>query len=197
MNKKEFVEDLRKKLSGLSEKEIEEQLDFYSEMIDDRIEEGNSEEDAVKAVGSVNEIADRIKNDADFLEKAKKKPERRIKAWEIVLLVLGSPIWLSLAIAAFSVIISLYAVIWSLVASLVWVWVSFAASALGAAVAGVVFAVTGNALSGIAMIGASLFLAGTAIFLFFGCKGSIKGCIVMTKKTVLKIVKLFKSKELA
>jgi uncharacterized membrane protein len=196
MNKKEFAEDLRKKLSGLSEKEIEEQLDFYSEMIDDRIEDGSSEEDAVKAVGSVNEISDRIKNDADFLKKAKKKPERRIKVWEIVLLVLGSPIWLSLAIAAFSVIVSLYAVIWSLIASLVAIFASLAASSLGMIIGGVVFAVTGNALSGIAMIGESLFLAGTAIFLFFGCKVSITGCIVMTKKTVLKIVKLFKSKEL-
>ncbi len=43
MNKQAFLTQLRKGLSGLPQEDIEERLAFYSEMIDDRIEEGLSE----------------------------------------------------------------------------------------------------------------------------------------------------------
>ena len=50
MNKIEFMQKLKDGLAGLSPKDREEQLNFYSEMIDDRIEEGLSEEEAVAYV---------------------------------------------------------------------------------------------------------------------------------------------------
>jgi hypothetical protein len=40
MNKQEFLTALKKALSPLSKADLEERLSFYSEMIDDRIEEG-------------------------------------------------------------------------------------------------------------------------------------------------------------
>ena len=46
MNKQEFLKNLRVSLSNLPQEEIEERIIFYSEMIDDRIEEGLSEEEA-------------------------------------------------------------------------------------------------------------------------------------------------------
>ena len=46
MNKQEFLNQLRSGLNGLPHEEIEERVMFYSEMIDDRVEEGLSEEDA-------------------------------------------------------------------------------------------------------------------------------------------------------
>ena len=56
MNKREFLVQLRKGLSGLPQDDIEERLSFYSEMIDDQMEEGFSEEQAVAAAGPVDEI---------------------------------------------------------------------------------------------------------------------------------------------
>ena len=52
MSKQEFLAQLRKSLSGLPQEDIEERLTFYSEMIEDHIEEGLPEEEAVSAVGS-------------------------------------------------------------------------------------------------------------------------------------------------
>ena len=49
MGKQEFLAQLRKGLQGLPQEDIEERLTFYSEMIDDRMEEGLSEEEAVSA----------------------------------------------------------------------------------------------------------------------------------------------------
>ena len=44
MHKQEFLDGLRARLRGLPEADIAERLAFYSEMIDDRTEDGLSEE---------------------------------------------------------------------------------------------------------------------------------------------------------
>lgn len=110
MNKQEFLGALKKRLSGLPKNEIEERLAFYGEMIDDRTEDGRTEEEAVAEIGGADEIAAQIIADIPLtrLVKEKIKPKRRLKTWEIVLIVLGSPIWLSLAIAAAAVFFSMY-----------------------------------------------------------------------------------------
>ena len=46
MSKQEFLEQLRRGRSGLPREDIEERLTFYSEMLEDRMEEGLSEEEA-------------------------------------------------------------------------------------------------------------------------------------------------------
>ena len=119
MNKQEFLAKLQTNLSGLPEKEVQDSLGFYSEMIDDRMEEGLSEEDAVRDIGSAEEIARQIIAETPLITivKDKIKPKRKIQAWEIVLLILGAPIWLSLLIAAFAVILSLYISFWALIIS--------------------------------------------------------------------------------
>ena len=65
-------------------------------MIDDRMEEGLAEEEAVSSFGTPEEIADQILSEIPLsrLVRERVKPKRALKAWEIVLLVLGSPVWL-------------------------------------------------------------------------------------------------------
>ncbi len=197
MNKQEFMANLRKKLSGLPKQDVEERLDFYSEMIDDRMEEGLTEEEAVSRIGSVEEIAAQIVADIppDKGTKKKTKPKRRLKAWEIVLLALGSPLWLSLAAAAFAVILSLYVVLWSVIISIWAVFASLVACAIGGVAAGIALAIYSNAFSGIALIGASIVCAGLSIFLFYGCKAATKGTLLLTKKIALGIRNCFAKKE--
>jgi uncharacterized membrane protein len=197
MRKQEFLDMLKAKLSRLPSAEVEERLSFYCEMIDDRIEEGLSEEEAVSAVGSVDEIAAQIAADIPLSKIAKKniKPKRRLAAWEIVLLVLGFPIWFTLLVVAVSVAFSLYAVLWSLVAVVWAVFGALAGCAFGGIVAGVGFAFGANALSGIALFGAGLVLAGLSIFLFFGSVEATDGVVTLTKKIVLLIKRCFIKKE--
>ena len=120
MTKNEFLEQLRRGLSGLPMEDIDERLNFYSEMIDDRIEEGLSEAEAVSAVGSVSDIVSQILRETPLtkLVKEKVKPAKPLKWWAIVLIVLGSPIWLSLLIAAAVIVLAVYVVLWSLDVSL-------------------------------------------------------------------------------
>ena len=197
MTKIKFLLELHEKLSGLPQDEVEERLNFYSEMIEDRIEEGLLEEEAVAAVGSVDEIAAQIIADIPLVKiaKEKMKPKRQLKAWEIVLLVLGSPIWFSLIVAAFSVILSLYVLLWAVIISLWAVFVSVIACAFGVIVSGIGFAIIDKVLTGIAMIGAGIVCIGLSIFLFFGCKAVTNGTLLLTKKTAQGIKKLFIKKE--
>ena len=184
MKKQEFITSLRAKLSGLPRREVEERLSFYSEMIDYRIEEGLSEEEAVLRMGSIEAIASQIAADIPLLKIAKEKinPKRRLHAWEIVLLILGSPIWLSLLIAVFAVGLSVYAVLWSMVISLWAIFVSLVACFFAGIVAGISFAVIGYGLTGIATVGAGLVCGGISIFMFFGCRAATKGTVLLTKK---------------
>ncbi len=196
MTKTEFLDELKKGLLGIPEEDITRSIEFYSEMIDDRIEDGKIEEEAVAEMGTVKEAVSQILADIPMskLIKEKVKKSRKPETLGIVLLVLGSPIWLSLLIAAFVVVLAVYVVIWSAVISLWAVFASLAACVLGEIAAGVIFICTGKLLTGLAMFSASLILAGLAIFSFFGCREATKGTAVLTKKVVLGIKNCFVKK---
>lgn len=189
MDKQEFLAQLRNGLAGLPPRDIEERLSFYSEMIDDRIEEGLSEQEAVSAVGSVESIVSQTIGESPLtkLAKEKVKPNRRLSGWEIILLILGCPIWLSLGIAAIAVVFSLYISAWSVIISLWAAYVSLVACSVGGLVAGIVVACTGKALSGIAVLAAGLICAGFSIFAFYGCKAVTRGLLLLTRKTAIWI----------
>lgn len=190
MNKQDFLAQLRKGLFGLPQKEIEEHLTFYSEIIDDRMEEGLSEEEAVSEVGSVDKIVAQVVADISLTKIAKEriKSKKRLSAGEIILLALGSPIWISLGIAAFAVIFSLYISLWAVFGSLV-------GCSIGGVLSGVIFTIGGNGTSGIAMLGASIVCAGLTIFMFYGCKAVTDGTLTLTKKVAIWIKKCFIKKE--
>ena len=57
MTKADFNAALRRKLDGISEADRKNILDYYDECIDDRMDEGASEEEAIAALGSVDELA--------------------------------------------------------------------------------------------------------------------------------------------
>ena len=187
MNKQEFLEKLEKKLSALPKSDLKERLNFYSEIIDDNIEEGLSEEDAVSKIGELDEITAQILSDySPSSPERKKKPQKRtIKGFEIVLLILGLPLWLPLLIAAFAVVFSLYASLWAIVISVWAIFGSFIGCTVGALISGFVYIFNANIFGGILMIGVGLICAGLAILFFFGCK-------LITRISILPVKPLFK-----
>ena len=199
MDKREFLARLEAGLRGLPPKDLAEHLSFYEEMIEDRIEDGLTEAEAVAGIGPVEDIVQQIVAETPLrkIVRERMRPERKMRAWEIVLLTLGSPIWLSLLIAAFAVLLSVYVVIWSVIVSLWAVDLGLAAGGLAGVVTGIVFVCRGNFLTGLAMIGAGLLCLGLGIFLFYGCLAATKGAAALTKKIALWIKSLFLRKEAA
>ena len=172
MNKTDFVLALAERLPFMPWEEIEERAAFYFEIVDDLMEEGLSEEEAFAQIDSIDSIVEQIIADTPVTRLAKErlKPKKQMKAWEIVLLVLGSPIWLSLLIAVFAVLLSVYIVLWSVIISLWAVAVSVAVCALAGLIAFAALALFGSFWQGAAMFGSGLVCAGIAILLFWGCK---------------------------
>lgn len=197
MNKQEFLKELSDGLTGLPHDDINERLNFYAEMIDDHVEDGLSEEEAIAEIGNPEKIAIHIIEEYPIskLVKEKVRPKRSLRTWEIILLILGSPIWASLLIILFALLLVIYIVIWVLVIVLWAVFAVFIVCALACIAAGIYFIFHGEPLPGITVIGAALLLAGLAIFLFFGCKAASKGAVRLIKLIFKGIKSLFIGKE--
>lgn len=177
--------------------DIDERLSFYSEMIDDRMEEGLSEEEAVAAIGPVDEVISQIIAETPLAKivKEKIKPKRELKAWEIVLIILGFPLWLPLMTVAFVLILVFYIVLWVLVICLWAIEIALWACALFGVAASIAYIARGYVGFGIVLIGAGLFLAGLSVFLFVACKAATVGTARFAKKIARGIKRLFLGKE--
>ncbi len=199
MDKREFLARLEAGLRGLPPEDLAEHLSFYEEMIEDRMEDGLTEAEAVAGIGPVEDIVQQIVAETPLrkIVRERMRPKRKMRAWEIVLLALGSPIWLSLLISAFAVLLSVYVVIWSVIVSLWAVDLALLVSSAAGVLAGVVLICKGSVLTGLAAIGAGLMCLGLSIFLFYGCLVATKGAVMLTKKIALWIKSLFLRKEAA
>ncbi|MBQ6265951.1 MAG: DUF1700 domain-containing protein [Clostridia bacterium] len=196
MNRRDFLSGIEKGLAGLPREDVESRLAFYSEMIDDRVEDGLSEEEAVAAAGSPDEIVRQIVADYPLnrLVREKIKPDRARKGWEIALIVLGFPVWLPLMISAFAVMLSLYICVWAVVVSLWAVEAALFVCALAGCAAAVMFLIRGFALQAAAAFGAGVFTAGFSILFFFFCRAVTKGVLHLTKRAVFSVKSKFAGK---
>lgn len=197
MTKYQFLAELEQRLSGLPREDVKERLAFFDEMIDDLIDEGLTEEQAVEKIGTVDDVVSQILEETPLtkLIKEKIKPKHKLEAWEIVLLVIGSPIWISLIAAALAVAMSMYVSVWAVIIFLWAVFASFVACAAGLAAVAPGLMIAGRVADGLLLIAAALVLAGLAIFAFFGCRAATKGILMLTKKIALAIKKPFCRKE--
>ena len=193
MTRQEFITALREKLLNLPRKDTDERIGFYEEMIDDKIEEGMSEEEAIASVGTIDSIYAQMLEEIPFIEiiREKIKQKKRANGGKIALIISAFPIWLSLLAVAFAIYISLAAALWSIIISFWAVFVSFAASTPIGVIVGLFNAFSGNVLFGLALIFSGIILAGLTILAFYGCRYTTKWSAVLTKKTFLGIKKIF------
>lgn len=183
MTKAEFLAELRAALAGLPEADIEKSLDFYSEMIDDRVEDGLSEEEAVAALGSIEDIKTQILKDIPITKiiKEKVKPKRSLSGLEITLLIVGFPIWLPLLISVAAVIFSVYVTLWSVIVVLYSVDLVFFAGAIAGVLGSIPILFIGNISAVLLLLGGGLVCAGLGILWIFVCVGATKAIVWLTK----------------
>lgn len=197
MNKLDFLAELEKKLQPLPDEERGKALEYYFEIIDDRMDCGVTEEEAVSACGDIDEIAEKIIMDTPLtkLVRQKSKNRRRMRAWEIVLLAVGSPLWISLGAAAFCVLLAMSIVLWCAVLCVFVAGISFGASALATCVAAVVLLVQGKFMPALVLLGTSLICAGLTMLFFLAGKWTAKGVAKLHKLTFRGIKRCFIRKE--
>lgn len=197
MNRSEFLAALKQKLRGLPEEEIESSVEYYSEMIDDRIGEGMSEEEAVAAVGSVDEATSRILEEVPLAKLVRDRvmPKRKLSGWEIALLIIGSPLWLTLLIAFLSVVFALYCVLWALVVAMYAVDLALGVCLPTGVIGLFELIMRDYTASGLFVFGGGLLCGGLAILLTMLTVRLTKSLLTASKSAVLWAKKCLVGKE--
>ena len=189
MEKREYLDTLRKNLGGLPKIDVEHAVSYYAEMIDDRIEDGMSESEAVADIVSPEEAAAETLRAIPLhkLVIERVKPKRALRVWEIVFLVLGAPIWLSLLISVVAVIFSIYVVLWSLIAVLYAMELSLAAAGVVGAFLFVAYLADQSLPAALFVLGAALVSAGLTFPMHITSVKATKGMVVLGKRIFLCI----------
>ena len=197
MNKLDFLFELEKRLQALPDQEKKQALEYYFEIIDDRMDCGMSEDAAVAACGNIDEIAEQIIMDTPLtkLVKQKNKTRRRMQAWEIVLLILGFPIWFSLGVAVFCVLLAISICLWVVVMCIFICGIACGACSVALSVAAIAAVVTGNFLPALFFLGCGMICAGLTILFFLLGKIMGKGVAKLHKLTFRGIKRCFIRKE--
>lgn len=172
----EYLSALRKELQGLSEKDIRESVDFYKEMIADRMEDGISEEDAIAGMPSPADAAKEILLDKPRPQAAlaqgtaKGTKEKHLPSWAMVLLILGAVVWFPLLIAAGSVVLAVDITLIALIIAAFSISIALVGSFFFADFYAIYFFIHGKIAVGIFYFGLSMLSVGAAIlsFFFFG-----------------------------
>lgn len=151
MNKRDFFRIIRKKLHRFGDEVSQDAVEFYEEIINEKIREtGISEEQAIASLGDPNKLAVEMASDLVVANKLK-NPSRGI-FWLLGSLAL-SPVLLPVAITA----LTLYIVIFSVWGSLT---IAFGGAALGSIIGGVYsLFVLGNLGASLITLGGSLIAA--------------------------------------
>ena len=176
MNKSEFLARIRAELQGMPAHDLEQALAYYSEMIDEHLEEGLSEQEAVSALGPAEEAVEQILAEMPLpkLVRARIRPGRSYRVWEILLLILGSPVWLPLLVTALAILLVVYLLIWVVVCCLYAADAALAAGAVGGLTGAAILAVGGTFVQAGVLLGAGLICTGAAIAAFLGCNLAAK-----------------------
>lgn len=194
MTKSIFIENLRVLLKSINEDERNKFISYYEEIFDDYMENGFTEEEVINKIGSPESIANSILEEQDSLNI--KVPSFNSKILNIVLLILGFPLWGSLLLAVALIILSIYIIIFCVPFTTGVMSVSFFGAGLFGVIASLFLMFDGLAL-GIVQLGVCISLIGASILLGIITLYVSKKVMSITSKLTLKIVKSFKRKEIA
>lgn len=173
---------------------VDERIEFYDEMLSDRIDSGMEEAAAVSSMEDIEDIIENARLEkpvtALVAEKVIKSHEEAKKngngvLW-IILAIVGFPIWLPIACVLFSILLALYIVLWSLVFTIFMILFAFAIAAVASFAAFIAmffgFAPIPMGLTG---LGTALFFGGLTVLLF-------KPCVALAKAIASMIPAIFK-----
>ncbi len=166
MNKKKFINELESRLTHLDKNELDTVINYYSELIDDKLEDNITEVKAVKSLGNIDDIINEINAERIIEEKpsvsfevSKEKKDKNL--FLILLVICTFPIWITIL----SLLFGLFITIITVVGSLYLVVFSLLFSAIIIFVSSFVFLFS-FPLTSLFTIGTSLWLAGLSILSF-------------------------------
>lgn len=198
MTKGEFLNALREATGHLPPAEAEKAISYYSEIIEDLIEDGLTAEQAVLSLGSMEKIVNAVEEEvplgqvvSDRIRRSKKESKSSL-IW-IILAICGAPVWLPVLTSVLMVVLTFYFTVWILIFALFAVVFSLAIAGLAGIAGGVFQIVISNAPAGIFIIGGALVCAGLAILLISPVTYLAKSVVRLTLALARKIKRAFLS----
>ncbi len=198
MNKEQYISKIREGIASLPETDIESSLQYYSEMIDDRIEDGMTEEEAVSEMVSVEEAVAQILRDKPVTEPQQNNGHKgfrwfrsnltRNKRLLFVFLVLSLPFLVTVAGSLLVFVISVTA---SLYGASIGVFVGGLACVVKAVALAIVESATAEALL---YFGVGLAFLGISVLIFIAAHYLAKLIKFLWKKLVELIKGIFSKK---
>ena len=173
MNKREFLNELSRQLDGYDYKN--DCLDYFDEIISDRISRGKNEEQVISELGDISVIVTKVlggrpEKKFSYTERSEKAPsQRKICVWKVVLAVLLAPTILG---TAFGILAGVLGIVVGLVAG-------GASGAVGCIVVAIMNIIHYSGALALAQIGVALMGIGVCSLMAFGglcfgifvCKG--------------------------
>lgn len=191
MNKSEFLTQLRGALKQLPQYEIDQSSAFYAEMIDDRVEDGIPEEEAVASLGDINAIAAQIIAETPIVPKTIAKAKTGSRTLNIVLLIVLSPFWVPIALAFFFAALSIYLAIWMVIFSLWLAVLCFIVAGILCLIATIPLLIWAYPATALLSAGFGFVSIGIGLFSFFGVWAASKGLFNLTKTFASWVRSLF------
>ena len=119
MNKTDFMLQLNNALhkAHVPQNEARDAVQFYAECVDERVEDGATEAEAIEGLGSIDSIVESVVADLPKAARGIGRLDSGNKALKVILLVLTFPVWGSILVSLALVAAALIAVLWSLLAA--------------------------------------------------------------------------------
>ncbi|WP_297523117.1 DUF1700 domain-containing protein [uncultured Clostridium sp.] len=189
MSKVEFINDLRRLLATIDIAERNKFIAYYEEMIEDYKECGDTEEEVIRKIGSPKNIADNILKEQGTIDI--KIPRFKSSPLNIILLILGFPLWGSLLLAFVLVIFAFYLTIGCIPFTTAVTSVAFFGAGLLSIIVSPIM-ISEILPAGIAQLGAGISLIGFSIILGVLTIFLSKKLFLITKIITNALINVFK-----
>lgn len=191
MNKAEFLNELSFCLQKMNTTEKNKFIIYYDEMISDYVETGMAEIDAVKKIGIPKKIAEEL---LESYDNAKiDLPFTQNKALNLIVTIVGFPLWGSVLLTVILLVISIYVIFWCVPFATGVGCVGFLATSI-IGIFGTPFVMAKSISIGLIQLGTGIASIGISVLLGISTLYLSKKFVIITKKFNLKLVALFKKK---
>lgn len=186
MTKNEFTRVLKGRINHLPKAERRKILQYYYEMISERMEDGMTEEEAINALGDIDELLSEY-------TPVSKEPRRgaKLRPWHIIMLIIGAPLWIPLVAAMLVIMLAFYIIIWVLVAVAYVVFMALAVCGFACMLTAIFSMFSGGAPYFFMLLGAGAVLSGLAVFWLMVCNLFAKAMAKVTAKTSKGVFRFF------
>lgn len=191
MNKVEFLNELTLCLHEMKDTEKNKFIVYYDEMISDYMENGMTEETAVNKIGIPKKIAEELINNNDNVKID--LPSSGNKVLNLVLTIIGFPLWGSVLLSVILLVFSIYVMIWCVPFATAAGSVGFLASSI-LGIIGSPFVMAKNISVGMIQLGTGIAAIGISLILGIVTIQLSKKFIVITKNFNRKLTALFRKK---